>query len=643
MSDTPRSKKSKAMGKQPDLRQFIFKKMKSQDNSCSSTPPLDSGTPSSNASASPSYDSPQINENDMNLGGSNTDNVPLENEELYRERSAFCFVCYLFKNDIEVNGRRCICRWRIQIRRKKSIIETFDNVSDVIESEYETRLRVSISCLSYLLRQGLAFRGHKEDEESLNRGNFIELLKWLKSHNEVVSKRIIEEIGDDYFAILADESSDVSQKEQLALCLRYVEKKMGKVVERFLGLVHVEDTTAMSLRSAIISLLVDHSLNPSKIRGQGYDGASNMKGKINGLETLIVDDTPNAYYVHCFAHQLQLTLVAIAKKNNECGWLLIKRNIRDIQAQNVARSLEMGELEMGSGLNQELGLKRPGDTRWGSHYKTLQNVMNLFPTLVDVLVMIGKNGSNADDKAKAQGVVLLLESFDFFYKRSRHCYLFCNKHAIVVPNMEDNYIPQGRSRRFVKEATYLHHFRVEVFIGVIDLQLQELNNCFDVVNMELLKCMTYLCPKDGFSSFNKEKVLKLATLYPSEFTTNDLDTLDCQLDIFMEDMQDDSGEFQGVNDLSSLAIKFVETNRNEAYPLVFLLIKLMLILPVATASVERVFSGMTYIKSKLRNSMGHQFLNDCLVTFLEKEVFLQVSNDDIIDRFQKMKTRRMHL
>jgi hypothetical protein len=51
----------------------------------------------------------------------------------------------------------------------------------------------------------------------------------------------MEDLGDDNFAILADESSDVYQKEQLALCLRYVDKK-GKVVERFLGIVHVENT-----------------------------------------------------------------------------------------------------------------------------------------------------------------------------------------------------------------------------------------------------------------------------------------------------------------------------------------------------------------------------------------------------------------
>ena len=69
----------------------------------------------------------------------------------------------------------------------------------------------------------------------------------------------------------------------------------------------------------------------------------------------------------------------------------------------------------------------------------------------------------------------------------------------------------------------------------------------------------------------------------------------------------------------------------------------MLILSVATASVKRVFSSMTYVKSKLRNSMGDQLMNDCLVTFIEKEMFLQVPDEAIIDRFQNMKTRRMQL
>ena len=51
----------------------------------------------------------------------------------------------------------------------------------------------------------------------------------------------------------------------------------------------------------------------SNLRGQGYDGASNMQGDINSLKTLILKENKSAFYVHCFAHQLQLTFVVIAK------------------------------------------------------------------------------------------------------------------------------------------------------------------------------------------------------------------------------------------------------------------------------------------------------------------------------------------
>ena len=42
----------------------------------------------------------------------------------------------------------------------------------------------------------------------------------------------------------------------------------------------------------------------SKLRGQGYDGASNMQGEFNGLKTIILRENEYAYYIHCFAHQL---------------------------------------------------------------------------------------------------------------------------------------------------------------------------------------------------------------------------------------------------------------------------------------------------------------------------------------------------
>ena len=47
------------------------------------------------------------------------------------------------------------------------------------------------------------------------------------------------------------------------------------------------------------------------LRGQGYDGASNMRGEFNGLQKQIRDENPYAFYVHCFAHQLQLVIVSV--------------------------------------------------------------------------------------------------------------------------------------------------------------------------------------------------------------------------------------------------------------------------------------------------------------------------------------------
>jgi len=162
----------------------------------------------------------------------------------------------------------------------------------------------------------------------------------------------------------------VYQKEQLALCLRYVDKK-GKVVERFLGVVHVGDTTSTTLKLAIETLLMEHSLSLSRIRGQRYDGASNMKGVVNGLKKLIMDESPSAYYVHCFAHQLQLILwlsprrtkiangffeqlgLLLTAIGNSCKRLQL---LRAAQAEEVIEALELGEIESGCGLNQEMGV-----------------------------------------------------------------------------------------------------------------------------------------------------------------------------------------------------------------------------------------------------------------------------------------------
>ncbi|CAN6724471.1 unnamed protein product [Malus baccata var. baccata] len=231
---------------------------------------------------------------------------------------------------------------------QKQHIETFViKQTDEARINYRTLLSASLECTRWLLGQGLPFRGHDESLKSSNKGNYLELLQFLSKHNEQVRKVVFEnapknlkytssDIQKDlvracaietvdaitkdmegaFFSLLVDGARDSSTKEQMAVVLRYVNKK-GEAIEKFLGVQHVSSTTSSSLEEAIERLFATTNLSMSKLRGQGYDGASNMKGELNGLKTKILNKYPQAFYIHCFAHQLQLALVFVAKENED--------------------------------------------------------------------------------------------------------------------------------------------------------------------------------------------------------------------------------------------------------------------------------------------------------------------------------------
>ena len=73
--------------------------------------------------------------------------------------------------------------------------------------------------------------------------------------------------------------------------------------------------------------------------------------------------------------------------------------------------------------------------------------------------------------------------------------------------------------------------------------------------------------------------------------------------------------------------------KNVSYLLVYSLVTLILILPVATAIVERAFSAMNIIKNQLRNRIGDQWMNDCLVIYIEKDIFKTIECEEIMQRF----------
>ncbi|XP_004295983.1 PREDICTED: uncharacterized protein LOC101313497 [Fragaria vesca subsp. vesca] len=313
-------------------------------------------------------------------------------------------------------------------------------------TSYRIRLTASVDCIQLLLRQGLAFRGHDESNNSSNQGNFLGLLQFLADHDEQVRvvtlhnapenlkmtslmiqkdivnaaavetiNVIIADMDNALFSILVNEARDVSK---------------GCVIERFIGIEHVANTTAITLKEAIDALLCKHGLSTSSLRGQGFDGASNMSGELNGLKTLILKENPSAFYVHCFAHQLQLALVAVAKKYDIVGafFTLVAKVVnivgasskrRDIlrekQALKVIQALKGGELSSGRGLNQEIEIKRSADTCWSSHYGTLINFTAMFSSIIDVLDEIAFDKVGSDQKHDAFISLRLLQSFDYIF------------------------------------------------------------------------------------------------------------------------------------------------------------------------------------------------------------------------------------
>ena len=147
--------------------------------------------------------------------------------------------------------------------------------------------------------------------------------------------------------------------------------------------------------------------------------------------------------------------------------------------------------------------------------------------------------------------------------------------------------------------------------------------------MELISCTSVFNPSNSFGSFDAQKVHRLVEFYPNDIKGHDLMKFELQLDNYIDDVrQDDS--FKGIENLVDLSVKLVQTNRHTLYDMVYLLLKLVLLLPVATASVERVSSAMALVKTKKRNKLGDGLLDDCLQSFIERDIFFEVHKNGII-------------
>ncbi|XP_058757218.1 uncharacterized protein LOC131630469 [Vicia villosa] len=541
------------------------------------------------------------------------------------------------------------------------------------------RLKTSIDSVRWLTFQACAFRGHDEKNAPSNSkytSHHIqkEILHILSSR---VKKHIREEIGDSKFCIL-----------------------------RFFGLARVHDTTSLTLKQEVCDILSQHNLDVSNIRGQGYDGSSNMRGEWNGLQALFMKDCPYTYYVHCFAHRLQLALVTATREvkpihqffdkitlivNVVCSSTKRHDELQASQLEEIEHLLEIGEIVTGKGENQIGTLRRVGNTRWGSHYSSISSLINMYEATCTVSKKFAKEGLNYASHGDADSAYNHLKSFDFIFilhlmkeimsvtnmlcqalqqqsqdvVNAMHLVCttktliqelredgwdklftcvksFCEKHNIEILDLDDVHSTTrfGCSRLEENQVTIEHYFRIEIFLTTIDKQLQELNGRFSEQAIDLLTLSCALSPKDNYKAFNFDTICTLVEkYYPMDFNEQERINLQFQLRHFIIDARQ-ATSLKNLSTIQDLCSSLVATRKNEIYYLIDRLLRLVMTLPVSTATTERSFSAMKIIKTRLRSKMEADFLGDSMMIHIEREIAANIDSETIIDDFKLLKDRR---
>lgn len=304
------------------------------------------------------------------------------------------------------------------------------------QQKARTALLAVITSIQYLARQGLALRGHDNAD-----GNFMQLLQvrrkdievlnsWLSdSHcnkftsweiqNEIlrllahgVLRNICEEIlAAKHFSIIVDGTTDISHNEQESIVVRYINQSL-QPQETFVGLYAVTATDGHSLASMILDALLRLNLPLNNLRGQAYDGGSNMSGRINGVQAIIREQQPLALFVHCLMHAGNLVAADCIEASpfvrdavnlvNELGTFFH-------QSRKLAEALRSVQLPAAKPLQQ---VKPLCPTRVLCRGPALKAVVDNLGVIIDALDEYAKN-SSGEPASKACGFVARLTDGNF--------------------------------------------------------------------------------------------------------------------------------------------------------------------------------------------------------------------------------------
>lgn len=224
----------------------------------------------------------------------------------------------------------CLEQWKTlaaRLRLHKTIDTESIALMDMEKKKWRDILHRLLDITLFLAKQNLPFRGHKEDESSLNKGNFLEMVEMLSKYDSVLKEHLmrlkqgtcklkasvsylapntqnefinvlanhVKELlvtdikSAKYFGIIFDSTPDISHTDQMSEVIRYVKIHNGKVEVRevFLGFFPLKGKKAADLSSEILKSLESDGLDIMMCRAQGYDNAATMAGIHGGVQAIL--------------------------------------------------------------------------------------------------------------------------------------------------------------------------------------------------------------------------------------------------------------------------------------------------------------------------------------------------------------------
>ena len=500
-------------------------------------------------------------------------------------------------------------------------MQCFAKFDSVFERRLEGRLEESG-------RSGGVFTGVSPDTQN-------DLITCLDS---IIGDQIAKEVNDcTFLSIQVDETTDISSKEQLSAIIRM--DKGGDIIERFLKFVNVSGDRSADAISQIVKTILSNfgESIKGKLIMQTYDGASVMAGHISGVQTLVREQYPYAFFFHCAAHRLKLVLCQSASKVSA-----VKVFFANVGAFSSFTSLS--SKRKGFFGKYGIDIPRPGETRWYYRSRTIKVIFNSYNTLMRALDEIVDNPHQWDDPTltQANGLLQHLNSFVFCFlvsifndilHHSSILYGFLQNRDTDFSNgikKVDNFkaylsgIRKNESFHSYYQGTVAivgepssrsdkkHNYK-QLYFEVIDNTLTMLDDRFDsvkefafldLVNPIFFHLWQKEVPRDKLQLLNA----KYGTLF-------DISLLEHQLHFMYKD------EDFCKSNATELLQYLYHNNLHPSLSEVVKLLKLNGAIAISSASVERSFSCLRRVKTYLRSKMGQERLGSLCRISIHKDIF----------------------